>query len=595
SSPMDVDTSQTLSPPPPGRVGGSIQLDVPTSPLPTSLSTPMSSSVTAPNSTLLAKSAPNSSGAAVSYLGNFISTPLPSLPDLTEEIFETNLVPAPALKTPLLNTVTLSKDHHSGSSQSCIVSPSVTTISTSTTSSKPVLAQPPTSASVSMDVGFIIPSQPAITTVSTSVTLPLAISIPNSVVTPTTITSHAVHSNGTTLQAHAVAAVQMCDFQTLFEDVTWLKHHPRPLAVCTFGARKVGALVCSSRKYDVVREGLREALSNGTDRSPHSNDIYGSASKTIIGGTLRPVLTDICAKSSYTSPSGKIFIPTIGLSKSHKLPLISNALHSSSVSSSSSTTMSSALKAVLPKPQQLTVKSAAGQNVANKDTIKNGLFHVPNILSGSLKRHAEMPRSSSNVSSKRTKRKHTQNVNPAEIIGSLLAKKNSRIAARGSHIPLVTVAIANGLAGNSASTQNDSNDPKNVQSSVGTDSLRTEVAKGLSSSNGTPVTEGATNVKAVSPNVQNVRIAAAPSTVQLTTSQITYLTTGPVTFQPIPVLSPQVISQIQLQSKSSGGGQSIPLKLLSGSGSVSLATSASTTARTMVLHHQEKDHGSSES
>jgi hypothetical protein len=31
---------------------------------------------------------------------------------------------------------------------------------------------------------------------------------------------------------HAVSsAVQMCDFPALFEDVTWLKNHPRPLAV----------------------------------------------------------------------------------------------------------------------------------------------------------------------------------------------------------------------------------------------------------------------------------------------------------------------------------------------------------------------------
>lgn len=57
----------------------------------------------------------------------------------------------------------------------------------------------------------------------------------------------------------------------------------------------------------------------------------------------------------------------------------------------------------------------------------------------------------------------------------------------------------------------------------------------------------------------------------------------------------QVISQIQLQSKNGGGNQSIPLKLVSGSGGVNLAAAtAATSGRTVVLH-QDKDHASSES
>ena len=56
----------------------------------------------------------------------------------------------------------------------------------------------------------------------------------------------------------------------------------------------------------------------------------------------------------------------------------------------------------------------------------------------------------------------------------------------------------------------------------------------------------------------------------------------------------QVISQIHLQSKTNGGGQSIPLKLLSGSANMSLATAtAATTPRTMMLH-QEKELNSSD-
>jgi hypothetical protein len=55
----------------------------------------------------------------------------------------------------------------------------------------------------------------------------------------------------------------------------------------------------------------------------------------------------------------------------------------------------------------------------------------------------------------------------------------------------------------------------------------------------------------------------------------------------------QVISQIQLQSKNNAGSQSIPLKLVSGSGGVSLAAAA-TSGRAVVLH-QDKDYASSDS
>jgi hypothetical protein len=46
---------------------------------------------------------------------------------------------------------------------------------------------------------------------------------------PATSLQHPTHAFQS---VHAVSsAVQMCDFPGLFEDVTWLKNHPRPLAV----------------------------------------------------------------------------------------------------------------------------------------------------------------------------------------------------------------------------------------------------------------------------------------------------------------------------------------------------------------------------
>jgi hypothetical protein len=72
-------------------------------------------------------------------------------------------------------------------------------------------------------------------------------------------------------------------------------------------------------------------------------------------------------------------------------------------------------------------------------------------------------------------------VNPAEIIGSLLARKNSHLGGRGSHVPLVTVAIANGLTGGIASGQSDTSESKNVLSSRGC-VTGADLPKGLSPS-----------------------------------------------------------------------------------------------------------------
>jgi hypothetical protein len=244
----------------------------------------------------------------------------------------------------------------------------------------------------------------------------------------------------------------------------------------------------------VVREGLREALAHSPIRSPLNSDFCGSTGTNHTAGTIKTVLTNICTKGNFLSPSGKIIFPGIGFSnKNNKMPIIPT---SSQHNSSATVTIPDALKAALPT-SHLTVKTTLNQNITcNKDTIKNGQFHVPNILSGSLKRHADSSKSGGNTNSKRTKRKHAQNVNPAEIIGSLLARKNSHLRGRGNHVPLVTVAIANGLAGGSTSNQSDTSESKNILSSrgsVASDSLPTDLPKGLSSNNINQISEGTRN------------------------------------------------------------------------------------------------------
>jgi hypothetical protein len=226
---------------------------------------------------------------------------------------------------------------------------------------------------------------------------------------------------------------------------------------------------------------------------------------------MKTVLTNIYTKGSLVSPSGKVILPGIGISnKSHKVSILPTLSHRSS---SANITVPSALKAVLPD-SHLTVKSTLNHNVScNKDTVKNGQFHVPNILSGSLKRHADLTKPCVNMNSKRIKRKHTQNVNPAEIIGSLLARKNSHLGGRGNAVPLVTVAIANGLAGGAAPCQSDTSEPKNILSSrgsVASDSLRTDLQKGISSSNVNQISDGTTSVTNVKSKYLVINLSHKP-------------------------------------------------------------------------------------
>nr|CAD7410734.1 unnamed protein product [Timema cristinae] len=49
--------------------------------------------------------------------------------------------------------------------------------------------------------------------------------------------------------------------KALFEGITWSNTHPRPLAVCTFSARKVGSLFSSSRSLAVVRKAMKATVS----------------------------------------------------------------------------------------------------------------------------------------------------------------------------------------------------------------------------------------------------------------------------------------------------------------------------------------------
>lgn len=262
-----------------------MQLDVPASPLPTSLSTPVASSVMTPNSVALANPAPNPSMSVNAFLSTLVTAPLPSLPDLTIDTFEGNAMPAPPLKAPLLSMVSKARDtpglvHSPGPP---LAQPLVTAVTTAVRAPSPLMTvtvSTPSAASlppsrpvpVSGPISHSIPESPqspgmipsSVTSVNVVIdanytslsippkdmsasTIPLSqspvaasfssispVSVPqgismltpvlsNSLVPPSTHTFQSVHS--------VTSSVEMCDFPALFEDVTWLKNHPRPLAV----------------------------------------------------------------------------------------------------------------------------------------------------------------------------------------------------------------------------------------------------------------------------------------------------------------------------------------------------------------------------
>lgn len=214
------------------------------------------------------------------------------------------MVPAAALKAPLLSTVSVARDspglgHSPGpplgqtlvtATTATVRAPSpITTVTVSTLSAVPAL--PPVLLPVTGPISQSIPVSPqspgmiptCVTSVNTDVDtnyVPLA--SPSKDVTVVTITPSQLPASAsassispasampamsmpTAVQATSLllppaptsqpvnsvtSAVQICDFPALFEDVTWLKNHPRPLAVSN------NILLILARLFSFVYNGL---------------------------------------------------------------------------------------------------------------------------------------------------------------------------------------------------------------------------------------------------------------------------------------------------------------------------------------------------
>ncbi|XP_066996716.2 ataxin-7-like protein 1 isoform X2 [Anabrus simplex] len=383
------------------------------------------------------------------------------------------------------------------------------------------------------------------------------------------------------------------------DDLTFQKIHPKPQVVPGLIARKCGGISWSGRRIGLFRHGLQTALTQGYIRIPLSNDYYGVPLQYPTNhatSTMKTVLTNISTKGNMLSVSNKLLGPNC-TSKSLQVTTNSSRKLNQIHSPLSATIMNSgSLKTVLPKPSVLATKSVNNSTNTTELSVKNGQFHVPNILSASLKRPLETVKSNAGVCVKRNKRKNC--VNPNEVLSSLLARKN-HISSPSNNVPLVTMALSNGVTvGNSGSSQVEGSETKTIftsQSVVVPEGLLSELPKAITSNSVATLPESASGNTAVkgqtasqTTQVPNLRIAAGRGTLQLASPQFTYLTTGPVTFQQIPVLSSQVISQIQLQSKNNSSPSSIPLKILSQSSGIEFSSPHS------VVVHSDLEQASTE-
>lgn len=222
--------------------------------------------------------------------------------------------------------------------------------------------------------------------------------------------------------------------------------------------RKQGVVRFPGRRPDQSRQGLQTALTQGIIRLPLANDLYSiqlNAATNKASSTMKTVLTNISSKGGLLGTS-KLFLNS---SKSH-VPILPNTAKKGNNSSNFGS-----YKTVLPKIPHLSSK-----NQPTKSLVKNNQFHIPNILSASLKRPVETYKSGID-----SKRKRKNNVNATEVVNSLLTRKPNSNISGNLQIAKVTLPVS---TGNANCHPNDVVDTKSVFTAHGiSDSALTDVSK----------------------------------------------------------------------------------------------------------------------
>ncbi|XP_046406987.1 uncharacterized protein LOC124171749 [Ischnura elegans] len=405
-------------------------------------------------------------------------------------------------------------------------------------------------------------------------------------------------------------------------DISWSSGHPKSLGVCPLQIRKVGGMITSDRRLDCFWQYMKSALleqeayqTTVLCSSPSSQPDFHQNHKSSIKTILANLSSNNYSRNSVCKPSN------MGL---RQFPL--NAYSEKSYSAS--------LRGVIDVPPSVLLISSNNSKALSKNNsfisqvtkvspiikhnppctttttttqpypgifLKNGQHVFPRHFRISLKRRKPMPVVNNVV-------KKQKESDAGEKLENMVYHEEYNLP---KCVPLMQFPASNGL---SEPVNNFTSYPEEGFKQVATQSeLEVDVNSiGLITTNGESLieptgrlpsldqikndlissfhtmkstsqimdtTNKSTLRKVTTTQCPNVRISSATGTVQVSKPQITYLATGPVTFQQI---SPQMISQIQLQPKSKHPSAA-PLKLIGPPQTVSLAA-----PRTMLLQ-QEKD------
>ncbi|XP_046985430.1 mucin-5AC-like [Schistocerca americana] len=307
------------------------------------------------------------------------------------------------------------------------------------------------------------------------------------------------------------------------EDGSWVTTvAPKPVAVVSLTCRKQGVVKFSSRRPDQSRNGLQTALTEGVVRVPMTSEIYSiqlNNATNHAASTMKSVLTNISTKPSLLGANTLL----INSAKNH-VPILPNITRKNQNSGTQNSANS--FKNIFAKCVTTSAKTVGN---SKPSLVKTGQFHMPNILSASLKRPTETYKSSAEA---KRKRKNTT-VNAVEVMTSLLGKKPAGTPTFALTTPLIKVSLPSGITANCSQPE-----VVNSNSVFSSQTTSAEQPKPIMTVASLPDVVKASSVKGVT---QNVRIAASSSAIHVPANSIAYLTAGPVTFQKIPVLSPQEV------------------------------------------------------
>ncbi|KAG8226668.1 hypothetical protein J437_LFUL005755 [Ladona fulva] len=398
-------------------------------------------------------------------------------------------------------------------------------------------------------------------------------------------------------------------------DVPWAPVHPRPLGMCTLQARKVGGLVSSDRDLNNVWLSMKSTI---VEPDAYKTTVLCSASSSqsdyhlnhssSINTILANITSNNCSRNSLCkiSNSNLRLFPHIMNNEKAGLSGIIDTSSSVMMLGSNNSKMLSNSDTFLHTVKTTSVIKHDPPNPITQPYpgifLQNQNFLLPRNFKVSLKKRKQIPIVSS--AAKKLKEKESDEATETGC------RNTQNEACFQKSVSILRFSLPNGISKPVNSYTEFYTDGQVVpQSEIALNVVKSidifpSIGDTLCEANGrlsdldqlkNDFMSGFHNMKmaphlpdnsiksicrkASATSIPNVRIASVPGTVQVNAPQIAYLTAAPVTFQ----LRPQMLGEIQLQSKANQTASSFPLKLISPAQSVTL-----TTARAALLQ-PEKD------